>query len=361
MCWNFYSSYVAFADKKRLIGNEAKNQLEINFQNTFCDFKSELNKTFNVSKLNKKIEFTSVQIAAMMLVKLKTDAETFLSNEISQCVIAVPSYYSKAERKSILLAAGVAGLGCMFLIKETTAIALNYSFRKKFVKPKVAVFIDFGRSSIQLCSCILDETKLEITCEGSEKIGGRDIDLKLANSFLETLKDPELQDDELFRLRLMEEAENMKKKISLDTIKFQKNVETSQGKRHSLSCDRQTMESVCKTLFTKIEDLMVDFLKKSKLKLDEIDTIEIVGGSSRIPRFKEIVVKTFSKKPMTTMNFEESVSKGCAVRAFLSQTKREFKLKEYSLEKVAPKGAGIKVSAKKVIRGSFLRVREVEN
>lgn len=353
----FHSALIAFSEKKREIGVAANNQRPTNIRNTIYNFKNllgsnifewpsfnfndcenDINNEFvyEINCSNERQLYKPVQLAQMLFAKLKNDALASLeATEIFGCVLAYPSYFSPLGKKQLLLAAGLAGLNCHFIIKETTAVAIDYAFYKKFPRPKHVVFVDFGASSIQISACRFTETKLEVLSEVSGSIGGRDFDELLAQHIIKKLNLPVLNmlnaDSVKFFFKLLTEVEKAKKKMSIDTIRMPLNMEPFIADCESLSLDRQEMDEVCNELYRKAEDLMEQCLAESTLDVTEIDAVEIVGGSTRVPAVKELIKKVFKKFPSTTMNQDEAVARGCRLRHIMSTKRRDFEIVEKEL------------------------------
>lgn len=309
-------------DKKRELGVAAKNQQAANLGRTWDDFKQRLGENRNQDKT-----LSIEQITAMFLSKLKADA-MFVVNVLG-CVIAVPSYFTPSQNKALLIAAGAAELNCHNLIRETTAIAINYGIYKKFPTPINVFFADFGHSSLQIFACHFSESGIEILAEKFALIGGRDIDKKLENHFLKQLKN---EIDENFHFALREESERLKHKMSVNTTEMPLNIQNFlKDDIMQLSLQRSEMEEICSSSFDQIKKLLKECLEESKLNSDQIHSIEIVGGSSRIPKFKTLIKEVFGKHPLETMNQDEAVSRGCVLSSFLPRKRRNFVVKDKPL------------------------------
>lgn len=344
---------VAFCQRKREIGVAARNQWHSNVNNTIFDLKNALSLNlkkkwkFNIltytekSNHEKSNDVTSFfkyyisgqkrklspcQILAMLLAKIKYDAQVFLQSneEIVGCVLAVPSYFNDQERQTLLIAAGIARLDCHFFIKETTALAINYSLYKKFPTPINVIFIDFGQNSIQICVCKFSEKQLEVIEEVSELIGGRDIDEMLADYIIENFKIRDADKrNKIFCVQLLHAVEELKKKMSCNVESLSLDFNSVQ-----ISMKREEMETICAPLFRKIEMLMKLCLDRSKLNLEEVHSIEMVGGASRIPIVEKLAEKVFGKTPIATMNRDESIARGCLLKSIMSIKRKFFKIKE---------------------------------
>lgn len=368
MSFNFRSC-VAFTGKNRTLGVAAKNQQVTNMQNTICGFKHLLGRKFRDPVVQNELKsipfrveerpdgsvgiranymdedqiFSPEQVVAMLFTKLKTDAAVALQAQIYDCVITVPSYFTNAERKALLDAAGIAGLNCLRLMNETTSIALAYGFYKQDLpapeeKPRNIVFVDFGHSAIQVSACALNKGKLKMLSTASELVGGRDVDALLANhisnEFVTKYKlDP--RTNKKAYLRLMAEVEKLKKQMSANSTKLPLNIECFMNDTDvQSSIQRCDMEKICASIFKRVENCMNRCMKDSKLALEDIHSVEIVGGSSRIPAVKQLIEQIFGKTPFTQMNQDEAVSRGGALQcAILSPAVR---VRDFSVVDIQP-------------------------
>lgn len=324
---------MAFNDNNRIFGTPAKNQQALNVNNTIHDFK----KLFNtkpdtnfdiVSRESKFSRFNLKQITAMLLSKLKADANAFLTPyEVKGCVLAAPAYFSTEDQKALLIAASIAGLNCHNIIKETTAVAINYGFFKKFSKPTNVFFVDIGQSACQVCACKFSNNRLEIIAETSELIGGRDFDESLLAHFAKGFGQQVLSEN--FEAVLLEETEKLKMKMSSDTVEMSLNIKSLLTDGSALpSMKRLRMEEICAELFLTIENTLLKCLHESGLRLDEVDSIEVVGGSTRIPNVKVLIERVFKQQPRATMNQDEAVSRGCLLWFKLQNERPEFSITE---------------------------------
>lgn len=338
------------------MGVAAKNHHNTNVNNTIYGFKSflgaynkrkssafnffttdenseDVSLCYNVSYMNNIEQLSPQQITGALFAKIYADANAALDTErATSCVIAIPSFFSSSEQASVLIAAGIARLQCEYLIKETTAVAINYGFYKKFLNPVIVIFVDFGHESIQISACSFEDKKMEIIAECSEYIGGRDFDEILATHFLKKISVRNPQLSESFCVGLLNEVQKLKHKMSANTEKMTLNIShLITDNSVSLTMERSEMEAICQALFKRIENLMRHFLEDSKILLGDIGSIEIVGGSSRIPVFKKIIFDVFGKPPSNTMNQDEAIARGCLLR--MSPKFKNYKI----IEKEFPK------------------------
>jgi heat shock protein 110kDa len=374
----FTSSCVAFSDRKRLIGVAAKNQFSSNPSNTIHNFKQSLGNVqkksqlcdfaklnessddvticYSVNYRNQQELFHPMVITSMLLEKLKVDTNRALQAEVSGCVLAVPCYFSDTERKTFIAAAALAQLNCYFVIKETTAIAINYSFNKKFPIRQNVVFIDFGHSAIQVFVCAFENEKLEMLAESSEKIGGRDIDEALARHFIAKLQPKDrLESNEIFIFELLQEVEKVKICVSADDATFPLNLDHLFGEEiGQLSMNKVEMEEVCDSILQIIKVRLKECLNASGLQLVDISAVETVGGSSRIPFIKQIIQNVFEKKPRTTMN-DEAIARGCLLRYRISRSKPNYEIVQKDWNDKLDKMVNSFFGKKKIVKFLFFR------
>jgi heat shock protein 110kDa len=366
---SIFRSCVAFTGKNRTLGVAAKNQQVTNMKNTICGFKHLLGRKFKdpvvqnelkliayqaeerpdgsigirVNYMDEDHVFSPEQIVAMLFTKLKVDAAAALQTQIYDCVITVPSYFTNAERKALLDAAGIAGLNCLRLMNETTATALSYGFYKQDLpaieeKARNVIFVDFGHSSIQISACAFNKGKLKMLSSASDLVGGRDVDRMLADHLSDEFVKKYRMDPRTNKkayLRLSAEVEKLKKQMSANSIKLPLNIECFMNDTDVSSfLQRTDMEEICKGLFQRIEEVMKQCLRDSKLTLEEIHSVEIVGGSSRIPAVKNLIEQIFNKTASTTLNQDEAVSRGGALLcAIMSPAVR---VRDFSVTDIQP-------------------------
>lgn len=358
-------SCVAFSERNRILGVAAKNQTVTNMKNTIHGFKRLLGRKFKdphvqdelkflpynvveqpdgsigikVKYLKEDKVFSPEQITAMLLTKLKETSEIGLECEIRDCVLSVPSFYTNVERKALLYAAKIAGLRVLRLFNETTAIALTYGIYKQDLPnpdeaPRNVVFVDCGHSSLQVFACAFHKEKLKILATAANPyLGGRNIDYKLAKHFCAEFKQKynmEPESNPRAFLRLLTEVEKLKKQMSANSIKLPFGIECFMNDvdvKGAMS--RTEMEELCSDFFESVEKTLVECLEKSKLQITDIHSVEIVGGSSRIPAVKTLIEKVFQNSASTTLNQDEAVARGCALMcAVLSPAVR---VKDYTI------------------------------
>lgn len=359
-------SVVGFSDKQRIMGVNAKNQMLTNLKRTVFDFKLMLGRKFKdphvqealkglpydvyegnqgeirikIHYMNKDHGFTPEEITAMLFTKLKLTAEEALRTKVKDIVISVPSYFVDSERRALLDAASITGLNVLKLMNDTTATALAYGIYKQDLpapeeKARNVIFVDCGHVGIQVAAASFNKGKLTMKACSSDRnnCGGKAFDSALVRYFAEDFRaktklDPFTSPRAL--LKLTTEVEKVKKQMSANTNKLPLNIECFMEERDlNGHIDRGTFEESIQDELRRIEQVMVDCLKASEWKQDDIYAVEVVGGSSRVPAVKAAIERVFGKVPQTTLNADEAVSRGCALQcAILSPT---FRVREFSV------------------------------
>ncbi|KAM8973795.1 heat shock 70 kDa protein 4 [Pelodytes ibericus] len=361
---------ISFGPKSRSIGAAAKSQVISNAKNTLQGFKRFHGRAytdpfvqaekpsiacelvelptgsagFKLMYLEEERSFTTEQVTGMLLSKLKETAESALKKPVVDCVVAVPCFFTDAERRSVMDATQIAGLNCLRLINETTAVALAYGIYKQDLpapeeKPRIVVFVDMGHSAYQVSVCAFNKGKLKVLATAFDPIlGGRKFDEVLVNYFSEEFgKKYKLGIKSKIRplLRLAQECEKLKKLMSANASELPLNIECFMNDIDvSGSMNRGHFEEMCDCLLSRIEPPLRSVLEQAKLKKEDIYSVEIVGGATRIPAVKERIIKFFGKEISTTLNADEAVARGCALQcAILSPA---FKVREFSITDLVP-------------------------
>uniref|UniRef100_A0A665WDS8 Heat shock 70 kDa protein 4-like n=1 Tax=Echeneis naucrates TaxID=173247 RepID=A0A665WDS8_ECHNA len=288
--------------------------------------------------------FSIEQVTAMLLTKLKETAENALKKPVADCVISVPCYYTDAERRSVVDAAQIAGLNCLRLMNETTAVALAYGIYKQDLpapeeKARNVVFVDLGHSGYQTSVCAFNKGKLKVLATACDpELGGKDFDGVLVKHFCEEFSKKyklDVKSKPRALVRLYQECEKLKKLMSANSSDLPLNIECFMNDIDvSGKLNRGHFEEMCADILARVEPPLQSLLELAKLKKEDIYAVEIVGGASRIPAVKERISKFFGKELSTTLNADEAVARGCALQcAILSPA---FKVREFSITDIVP-------------------------
>ncbi|KAK3526628.1 hypothetical protein QTP70_030838 [Hemibagrus guttatus] len=387
---------VSFGPRNRSIGAAAKSQVVTNCKNTVQGFKRFHGRAFSdpfvqniksslvyelsqmptgttgikVTYMEEEKVFSIEQITAMLLTKLKETAESaplggkspFLARLGGQFfkggkfplfpgglshvhdVFKIPCYYTDAERRSVIDAAQIAGLNCLRLMNETTAVALAYGIYKQDLPgpeemPRTVVFVDLGHSGYQVSVCAFNKGKLKVLATAFDaQLGGKDFDEVLVNYFCEEFaKKYKLDAKSKPRalVRLYQECEKLKKLMSANSSDLPLNIECFMNDIDvSGRLNRGQFEEMCADILARVETPLRSLMEQANLKNEDIYAVEIVGGASRIPAVKERISKFFGKELNTTLNADEAVARGCALQcAILSPA---FKVRDFSITDVVP-------------------------
>uniref|UniRef100_A0A8C3PXB4 Heat shock protein family A (Hsp70) member 4 n=1 Tax=Chrysolophus pictus TaxID=9089 RepID=A0A8C3PXB4_CHRPC len=297
-----------------------------------------------VMYMEEERNFTIEQMTGMLLTKLKETAENALKKPVVDCVVSVPCFYTDAERRSVMDATQIAGLNCLRLINESTAVALAYGIYKQDLpaleeKPRNVVFVDMGHSAYQVSICAFNKGKLKVLATAFDTtLGGRKFDEMLVEYFCEEFgKKYKLDIKSKIRalLRLYQECEKLKKLMSANASDLPLNIECFMNDIDvSGTMNRSKFLEMCDGLLARVEAPLRSVLEQAKLKKEDIYAVEIVGGTTRIPAVKEKISKFFGKEVSTTLNADEAVARGCALQcAILSPA---FKVREFSITDLIP-------------------------
>ena len=313
-------SVVAFTkDGQRLVGQVAKRQAITNPDRTISSIKREMGTKHKV-KIDDK-EYTPQEISAMVLQKLKTDAESFLGEKITQAVITVPAYFTDSQRQATKDAGTIAGLEVLRIINEPTAAALAYGLDKKG-EQKILVF-DLGGGTFDVSVLELGDDVVEVKAtSGNNRLGGDDFDQRIVDYIAEEFKKDQgidLRTDRMALQRLLEAAEKAKVELSSVTatdINLPFITATQDGPKHlNLNLTRAKFDELTADLVEKTMGPTKQALKDAGLTAEKIDRIILVGGSTRIPAVQEAIRKLLGKEPHKGVNPDEVVAMGAAYQA----------------------------------------------
>jgi len=292
---------------------------------------------------NEVVEFSATQLLAMYLGKLRDMASKELGgSQVSDVVLSVPLWFTDAQRRAVLDAAEIASLNPLRLLNDTTAAALGYGITKTDLPesddPRHVVFCDFGHSSYQVAVVAFSKGQLTVLGTGSDRhFGGRDFDLALLHHFAEEFK-AKYKIDVLSNpkavFRLAAGCERLKKVLSANAV-APLNVESLMEDVDAASqLKREEFEALIAPLLERVTKPLETALEQSGLTKEQIHSIEVVGGSSRVPALKERVAAFFGKTLSFTSNQDEAVVRGCTLAcAALSPI---FKVREFAIHDSTP-------------------------
>ena len=265
------------------------------------------------------------EISAMILQKLKQDAEDKLGQKITEAIITVPAYFDDSQRKATKDAGEIAGLTVKRVINEPTAAALAYGFNKK--KDEKIIVYDFGGGTFDISVLEVSEDTIEVKATGGDThLGGDDIDQLIINYFIEEFKKDQgidVSKDRLVVQRLKDAAEKAKHELS-STTQTEINIpfltaDASGPKHFALMFTRAKLESLCQPLIDRSIELTKKALEDAKLSTTHINEVVLVGGQTRMPAIIEAVKKLFGKEPHKDINPDEVVAVGAAIQGGIMQ------------------------------------------
>ena len=313
-------SVVAFKGSERMVGQIAKRQAITNPEKTVMSIKRHMGSDYKVTIDDKK--FTPQEISAMILQKLKADAESYLGTSVSQAVITVPAYFSDAQRQATKDAGKIAGLEVLRIINEPTAAALAYGVDKDGVDQKVMIF-DLGGGTFDVSILEISDGVFEVLAtNGNTKLGGDDFDNRIidwiADTFMKENGGIDLRKDKMAHQRLKEAAEKAKIELSGMTsanINLPFITADMIGPKHfNADLSRAKFNEITADL---VEGCMIpcrQALKDAGLSISAIDKVLLVGGSTRIPAVQEAVKAFCGKEPFKGINPDECVAIGAAIQ-----------------------------------------------
>ena len=335
-------SVVAFTDKERLVGDIAKRQSVTNPKRTIFAIKRLMGRKYDSAEVNRWKEhspytitkaanddagvevdgrvYTAPEISAMILAKLKADAEAYLGETVSEAVITVPAYFNDAQRQATKDAGRIAGLEVKRIINEPTAASLAYGFDKK-ANEKIAVF-DLGGGTFDISILEVGDNVVEVRAtNGDTFLGGEDFDQRIINFLVEEFKKDngiDLSKDSMALQRLKEAAEKAKKELST-SMETEVNLPfitaDQNGPKHLLiKLSRAKLEAMVADLVERTIDPCKKALADAGLSASQIDEVILVGGMTRMPLVQKKVGEFFGKDPNRSVNPDEVVAMGAAIQ-----------------------------------------------
>ena len=313
-------SVVAFSkDGERMVGQVAKRQAITNPDRTVSSIKREMGSAYKVNIDGKS--YTPQQISAMILQKLKADAEAYLGETVTQAVITVPAYFTDAQRQATKDAGKIAGLDVKRIINEPTAAALSYGVDKE-ADQKVMVY-DLGGGTFDVSIIEMGDGVQEVLATaGNNRLGGDDFDKRIIDWMVASFKTEtgiDLSSDKMAMQRLKEAAEKAKIELSgvtSSSINLPFITADQTGPKHlDLTLTRAKFNELTSDLVEATMGPVRSALSDSGLQISQIDKVLMVGGSSRIPAVQEAVQKLIGKEPFKGINPDECVAIGASIQA----------------------------------------------
>ena len=305
---------------ERLVGKVAKRQAIANHENTISSIKREMGTDHKVKMGGK--DYSAPEISAMILSKLKADAESYLGGKVTQAVITVPAYFNDSQRQATKDAGRIAGLEVLRIINEPTAAALAYGLDKGENQNQKILVYDLGGGTFDVSILEIGDGVFEVlSTNGNTKLGGDDFDNRIIDLLIEEFKKQEnidLSKDKLAMQRLKEAAEKAKIDLSATpktTISLPFITADATGPKHlEYDLTRAKFDAITEDLVKETIDCTVKALKDAGLSNGEVHKVILVGGSTRIPAVYEAVKKFTGKEPFKGINPDECVAVGAAIQ-----------------------------------------------
>lgn len=364
-------SWVAFTDTERLIGEAAKNQAAMNPERTVFDVKRLIGRKYEDKEVQRDIKllpykivnkdgkpyiqvkirddeikvFSPEEISAMILLKMKETAESYLGKKIKDAVVTVPAYFNDAQRQATKDAGVIAGLNVARIINEPTAAAIAYGLDKKGGEKNILVY-DLGGGTFDVSILTIDNGVFEVlSTSGDTHLGGEDFDQRIMDYFIKLVKkkhNKDISKDKRALGKLRRECERAKRALS---SQHQVRVEIESlfdGVDFSEPLTRARFEELNMDLFKKTMGPVKKALEDANLQKTEINELVLVGGSTRIPKVQQLLKDLFDgKEPNKGVNPDEAVAYGAAVQGGILSGEGGDETKDILLLDVAPLSLGI--------------------
>jgi len=357
----------SFNDRERMLGDQALAQIRSNAKNTCRNFKHLLGRKLDSPDLEKEhfwslsklaetddgfagydVNYKGEQramsatvVTAMYLTKLREITEKWCQAKVADAVISAPSCYSDVQRQALLDAAKIAGLSVLRIMNEHTATALAYGIYRSNdfdpEKPMTVAFCSMGHSIFSVSIVQFVRGRLTVLCERNDKVGGRDLDECLMRAFAAQFKqkvgcDPLSNKKSAYKL---EDAVTKTKKVLSANSEAPVTVEClMEDHDFSSNMQRADLEKMCEPAIVRVKAVLEAAKAACGLTMEQIDSVEMVGGGSRVPWVKEVCKEAFGKELSTTMNQEESVARGCALQAAILSPL--YKVRDFKVEDSSP-------------------------
>lgn len=340
-------SVVAFTKEgERIVGQVAKNQAVVNPDRTIMSIKRKMGTNEKVTIDGK--QYSPQEISAMILTKLKNDAESYIGEKVTQAIITVPAYFSDSQRQATKDAGRIAGLEVLRIINEPTAAALAYGLDKENKKNQKVLIYDLGGGTFDVSILEIDDGVFEVhSTSGNTHLGGDDFDKRIIDYMVSDFKSKhgiDLSKDKMAMQRLKEAAEKAKIELSsstMATINLPFITSDANGPKHlDMQLSRQKFNALTEDLIAATEGPVRQALSDAKLKPEDIDKVILVGGSTRMPSVVDLIKRLLNKEPFKGINPDECVALGAAIQGGVLQGE----VKDVLLLDVTPLSLGIETA-----------------
>jgi len=357
---------VSFKDKARNVGEAAAGQYIVNSKNTISQFKRLIGRRFDEPEVQEEIKnfpyavvrspdggilirvsyngedvtFTPERILAMLLKKLADTAEKANGGlKLADSVIAVPAYFTDAQRRAYLDATKIAGVNCLRLMNENCAVALAYGIYRTDLSetdPINVAFCDLGHSSFSVTIAQFVKGKLKILGVGFDRnVGGRNFDRLLFDHFATEIQKKHklnVRGNPKATIRLLAACEKLKKVLSANASSKIAVESLMEDTDISFSYTRDELEALVAPYLERLHAPMQQALSTSGVTLDQLYSVEITGGATRVPAVQQLISKFFGKELSKSLNFDEAVARGCALQAAILSPL--FKVRDFEINDV---------------------------
>jgi heat shock protein 5 len=364
-------SYVAFTDDERLVGDAAKNQFSNNPTNTIFDSKRLIGRRFSDKEVQQDIKhfpfkvidkdgkpaiqvtvkgeekiFTPEEISAMILVKMKEIAESYLGKKVTHAVVTVPAYFNDAQRQATKDAGTIAGLNVLRIVNEPTAAAIAYGLDRSDGERQILVY-DLGGGTFDVSLLSIDDGVFEVLATaGDTHLGGEDFDNRVIDHFVKLYKKKnkvDVSQDLKAMGKLKREVEKAKRTLSSQMSTRIEIESFHDGKDFSETLTRAKFEELNNDLFRKTLKPVEQVLKDANIEKKDVHDIVLVGGSTRIPKVQQLLEEFFNgKKASKNINPDEAVAYGAAVQGGILSGDED--VKDVLLVDVCPLTLGIETT-----------------
>ena len=368
-------SYVSFTETETLVGNSAKSQSVNNPQNTVFDAKRLIGRNFSdpvvqsdmkllpfsvvsgqndkplieVMKSGEKKTYHPEEISAMVLSEMKSVAESYLGEEVTDAVITVPAYFNDSQRQATKDAGKIAGLNVLRMINEPTAAAIAYGLDKQSDEEKNILIFDLGGGTFDVSLLCLDEGIFEVKATaGDTHLGGEDFDTNMVQFFVKDIQKKlrkNISDNPRALRRLRSACERAKRTLSSSTQAFIEIDTLVDGIDYNTQLTRAKFEQMNMSLFKKTLDVVEKVLRDAKCSKSSVNEIVLVGGSTRIPKIQEMLSEYFNGKTLNKeVNPDEAVAFGATVQAAVLAGIQSDKTENLLLLDVVPLSLGLETA-----------------
>ena len=364
-------SYVCFQEEERLIGDAAKNASNQYPQQTIYEIKRMIGREFsdpvlqrdlkllsykvvdekNRPKVELKVNgedkrFSPEEVSAMILTKMKQIAESYLGKTVTDCVITTPAYFNDAQRQSTKDAGLIAGMNVLRVINEPTAAAIAYGLDKKDGKARNVLIFDCGGGTHDVSLLNIEDGVFEVKATGGDThLGGSDLDQRIVEFLIEEFQKKNklvLGDNKKAIRRLATAAEKAKRALSSATSTQIEVDSLHNGLDVNVTLTRAKFESLCMDIFQRTMAPVEQVLSDAKVSKSQVDEIVLVGGSTRIPKIRELLTKFFNGKELCHhINPDEAVAYGAAVQAAILGGTKDERINDLLLLDVNPLSLGV--------------------